>query len=97
IPPRGSGGGSVGSATARNRARRRRRGSWLPSGKRSCPCPYRRRLPRAWQADCELGELAKRAVDGDRAAVLLGDNVIADRQPEAGAFPGRLGGEERLE
>ena len=37
------------------------------------------------------------AVDRDRAAVLLGDDVVGDRQAEAGAFAGRLGGEERLE
>ncbi len=36
------------------------------------------------------------AVDRDRAAVLLRDDVVADRQAEAGAFAGRLGGEERL-
>ena len=31
------------------------------------------------------------------AAVLLRDDVVADRQAEAGALAGRLGGEERLE
>src|SRR5438094_9615499 len=49
------------------------------------------------QADRELGELAERAVDLDRSAMLLGDDVIADRQAEAGAFAGRLGREEGLE
>jgi hypothetical protein len=29
--------------------------------------------------------------------MLLGHDVVADREPEAGAFPGRLGREERLE
>src|SRR5271156_3507381 len=57
-------------------------------------CCWRR--VHARQADRELGELADPAVDRDRAAVLLGDDVPADRQPEAGAFAGRLGGEERL-
>ena len=42
------------------------------------------------QADRKFGELAEPAVDLDRAAVLLGDDVIGDRQAEAGAFAGRL-------
>ena len=50
----------------------------------------------ARQADRKLGEFADPAVDGDRAAVLLGDDVPADRQAEPGAFAGRLGGKERL-
>ena len=33
----------------------------------------------------------------DRAAVLLRDDVPADRKAEPGAFAGRLGREERLE
>src|SRR6266481_2298903 len=55
------------------------------------------RPPHPRQADRELGELAKRAVDLDRAAMLLGDDVVADRQAEAGSFAGRLGREEGLE
>src|SRR6266436_2198236 len=55
------------------------------------------RPPHPRQADGELGELAERAVDLDRAAVLLGDDVIADRQTQAGSLAGRLGREERLE
>src|SRR5580700_7769990 len=51
---------------------------------------------RARQVDREFGELADSAVDLDRAAMLLGDDVPADRQTEAGALAGRLGGEERL-
>src|SRR5215469_7704878 len=51
----------------------------------------------ARQADCELGKLAERAVDRDRAAMLLSDDVIADRQAEPGSLPGRLRCEERLE
>src|SRR5215208_1560385 len=50
----------------------------------------------AWQADGELGERAGFALNRDRAAMLLGDNVVADRQTEPGAFAGRLGGEEGL-
>src|SRR5437763_15904625 len=53
-------------------------------------------LPGARQADRELGELADPAVDLDRAAVLLRDDVPADRQAEPGAFAGRLCCEERL-
>ena len=37
------------------------------------------------------------AVDLDRAAMLLGDDVVADREAEPGALAGRLGREERLE
>ena len=33
----------------------------------------------AWQAHRELGEFADPAIDLDRAAVLLGHNVVADR------------------
>ena len=51
----------------------------------------------ARQADGELGERARLALDRDRAAVLLGDDVVADRQTEPGALAGRLGREERLE
>src|SRR6185369_14061097 len=50
----------------------------------------------ARQADCELGELALTAVDGNRAAMLLRDDVPADREPETGPFPGWLGCKERL-
>src|SRR5207302_3686697 len=48
-------------------------------------------------ADGELGVLADPAVDLDRAAVLLGHDVVADRQTKPGAFAGRLRREERLE
>jgi hypothetical protein len=46
--------------------------------------------------DRKFGELADPALDLDRAAVLLGDDVVGDRQAEPGAFPGRLGRHERL-
>src|SRR5438034_895973 len=59
--------------------------------------PRRLRLPRTRQADREFGEFALAAVDGNRAAMLLGDDVIADRETEPRAFPRRLGGEKRLE
>src|SRR3954466_9807189 len=49
------------------------------------------------QAQDELGELPRLAVDRDRPAMLLRDDVVADRQAEAGALAGRLGGEEGLE
>jgi hypothetical protein len=51
----------------------------------------------AWQADRELGELLRQAVDCDRAAMLLGDDVPGDGQAEPGAFAGRLCCHERLE
>src|ERR1051326_6137330 len=53
------------------------------------------RTPR--QAHGEFGEGARLAVDADRAAMLLRDDVVADRQPEPGALPGRLCREEGLE
>src|SRR5437899_8058640 len=55
------------------------------------------RTPHPRQADRELGELAERAVDLDRAAMLLSDDVIADRETQPGAFAGRLGRKEGLE
>src|SRR5271165_2653040 len=51
----------------------------------------------ARQINSELGKLAELAVDGDRTAVLLHNDVVADRQAEPGALAGRLGGEKRLE
>src|SRR5215471_17408110 len=45
----------------------------------------------------ELGEVTDFAIDRDRAAVLLRDDLVADRQPKPGALAGRLGREERLE
>jgi hypothetical protein len=47
--------------------------------------------------DRELDELAGRAVDLDRAAMLLGDDVPADPETQPGPLAGRLGREERLE
>jgi hypothetical protein len=52
------------------------------------------RLAGARQADREFGEFVDPAVDLDRAAVLLGDDVIGDREAEPGAFPGGLGRNE---
>src|SRR5215470_2140248 len=48
------------------------------------------------QSNDKLGELADPAVDGDRAAVLLRHDVIADREAEAGSLAGRLCREEGL-
>jgi|SRR5271163_3331263 len=45
----------------------------------------------------KLGERAHFAVDLDRAAMLLRDDVVADREAKPGALAGRLRGEERLE
>src|SRR5262245_64270001 len=50
----------------------------------------------AGQSDGELRVLADPAVDLDRAAVLLGHDVIANRETKPGSFAGRLRGEERL-
>src|SRR5215831_16955884 len=56
-----------------------------------------RRPASSRQPNSELGEIADLAIDGDRAAVLLGHDVVTDRETETGALAGRLGGEERLE
>ena len=61
------------------------------------PCVGGCHLAAARQADGEFGELADPAVDRDRAAMLLGDDVIADREAQPGALAGRLRREERLE
>src|ERR1700730_6951828 len=45
----------------------------------------------------KFGELADLAIDGVRAAMLLGHDVVADREAKPGALTGRLGREERLE
>jgi len=50
----------------------------------------------ARQSNRELGELADPAIDGDRAAVLLGHDVVADREAEPSPLAGWLGGEEGL-
>jgi hypothetical protein len=54
-------------------------------------------LSGAGQADRKFGEFADPAVDFDRTTVLLGDDVIADRETEPGAFAGRLCRNKRLE
>src|SRR6266404_5499098 len=56
----------------------------------------RLRLAGTRQADREFGEFALPAVDGNRPAMLLDDDVIADRETQPGAFAG-FGGEKRLE
>src|SRR6202040_1432546 len=79
----------------------------LPKGPSPRPSPRKRgdgELCRRWgwrraharQADGEFGELPDTAVDRDRATVLLGDDVPADRQAEPRPLAGRFGGEERL-
>src|ERR1041384_8785819 len=54
-------------------------------------------LPSSGQGDRELGELAGLAVYHYRPPMLLSDDVVADRQPEPGAFASRFSREERLE
>src|ERR1700751_368195 len=48
------------------------------------------------QGGREVGEFAGLAVALDRAAMLLRDDVPADREPQTRPFAGRLGREERL-
>src|SRR5262249_10889975 len=64
---------------------------------KSCCRPCHCGLPGARQADCEFGELAGPAVDSNRAAMPLRDDVVADRQAQPGALAGRLCREEGLE
>src|SRR6516162_4410966 len=54
-------------------------------------------MPPARQPHRELGEVTDFAIDRDGAAVLLGYDLVADRQSKPGALAGRLGREERLE
>src|SRR5438128_905190 len=61
-----------------------------------CPCRDPAVLgPR--QAYREFTILPELAVDRDHAAVLLRDDIVADRQAEAGALAGRFRGEKGLE
>src|SRR5581483_12440926 len=54
-------------------------------------------MPAPRQPHRELGERADFAVDRDRAAMLLRDDVVADRETKPGAFTRGLGRKERLE
>src|SRR4029077_2931293 len=67
---------------------------------RLAPWRGRRLRPHGWHADGQLYREARAAprtaVQRDATPVLL-QNALADRQPEAGALPFRLGREERLE
>src|SRR5262245_8541227 len=58
---------------------------------------FRERSPAARKNDAEFGELSGPGVDLDRSAVLLYDDVVAERKPEPRPFTGRLGGEKRVE
>src|SRR5262245_19314406 len=57
--------------------------------------PGKRALAR--QDDADLGEGIGLAIDLDRSGMLLDHDVMADGKAEAGAFAGRLGGEEGIE
>ena len=52
---------------------------------------------RARQDDGELRVRARLGRNLDRPAMLLDDDVVAEREAEPGAFAGGLGGEERIE
>src|SRR5215472_8280608 len=56
--------------------------------------PHLHRMSASRQPHRELGEVTDFAIDRDGAAVLLGDDLVADRQPKPGALAGRLGREE---
>src|SRR5262249_56182276 len=57
----------------------------------------RHRRPAPRQPYRELGEVARFAVDCDGAAMLLGYDLVADRQAKSRTFAGRLGRKEGLE
>ena len=52
---------------------------------------------RARQDDPDFRELTGLRLDLDRAAMLLNDDVVTDRQAKPSTFARRLGGEERVE
>src|SRR5580704_4924188 len=56
-----------------------------------------RRLRFARQPYRELAVVADLAIHSDAAAMLLRDDIVGDRQAEAGALAGWLGSEEWLE
>src|SRR5438132_14251024 len=64
---------------------------------RSRCCLCHSRPVSARQPDSEFSELPDPAIDCDRAAMLLGHDVIADREAEASSLAGRRGREEWLE
>jgi hypothetical protein len=51
----------------------------------------------ARQGDKKFGKFIHLAIDSDRSAMLLRDDVVGDRQAESGALAGWFGREERLE
>ena len=62
---------------------------------RCCLCHCRPVSAR--QSNGELGKLAELAGDSNRAAMLLGNDVVADREAKTGALAGRFRREEWLE
>jgi hypothetical protein len=46
--------------------------------------------------DGKFSEVTHLTINGDRAAVLLDGDVVADREAKPGALPGRFGRKERL-
>src|SRR3974377_610469 len=57
----------------------------------------RHRRPAPRQPYRELGEVAGFVIDCDGAAMLLGYDLVADRQAKSRTFAGRLGRKEGLE
>src|SRR5215469_11968968 len=100
--PDGSRGESADGTGLRHQARRQRPGCLrhaqtarrTSSHSRCCLCHCR--LVSAGQSNRELREIADLAVDSNRTAMLLGLDVVADREAKAGAFASRLGREEWL-
>src|SRR5580704_3224615 len=67
-----------------------------PAHETSCPVSLGREHP-ARQGNNKFGEFIDLAIDSDRSPMLLRNDVVGDRQAEAGALAGWLGGEEWLE
>src|ERR1700730_16541025 len=84
--------GRTGSASPSEPWTRRQR----PEPYLSRPTTILRKHP-ARQDDDELSERIDLAIDCDRSAMLLRDDVVGDGQPKPGALACWLGGEERLE
>ena len=51
----------------------------------------------AWQSNDEFGEFAEPSLDVDPPAMLLDNDVMGHRQAQPCSFPGRFGGEKRIE
>ena len=61
------------------------------------PAEFDEEHSRAWKDNLNFSELAGLRIDLNRPAMLLDDDVVANRQAEASPFSGGLRREERIE